>query len=131
MTGIVKAYASFGITLTNERWSWSGRTPDKNLVVLTIWRDEIDYKQKPPTFSNVGHPKLQLWKDRNGNKERIELLKWTRDHLDGTFGVVIANAKDVNADPREATEAYSTKLKMRLGELNETTGEFTAIVISS
>lgn len=131
MSGIVKAYAHFGITLTNERWSWSGRKSDGSLVVLTIWKDELDYSVKPTTVSYFGHPKLSRWKDRNGNRERIENLKWAKEHCDGEFGVVVATAKDVEADPRISTEAYPTKLKMKLVELNENTGEFSALLLGS
>lgn len=64
-----------------------------------------------------------------GNRERIENLKWARDHCDGLFAVVLLSAVDVNAEPREVAEAYPTKLTMRLIELNAKTGEFSAEVV--
>jgi hypothetical protein len=129
MSGKVKAFAHFGVTLTNERWSWSGRAPDGK-VVLTIWKDEMNYKTKPPSCSCFGHPSLSEWMDRPGNTERIKDLKWARDHCGGEFSVVITTAKDPTARVREIDEAYPTKMIMRLTGLNEQTGEFSAEVVA-
>jgi hypothetical protein len=111
MVGQVAAFAHFGITLKNDRWSWSGRSPDGK-VVLTIWRDEIDNKSKPPRCNFFGHPRLSQWRNRPGNHERIENLKWAREHCDGLFGLVLVSAVDLNAEPRKVAEAYPTKLTM-------------------
>lgn len=65
--------------------------------------------------------------DRPGNGERLENLKWARDHCDGLFRVVITVAKDEKAHPREIAECYPRDLLMRLVDLDEATGEFRAI----
>jgi hypothetical protein len=129
MPGQVAAYSHFGITLKNDRWSWSGRTPDGSRVILTLWKDEIDYSSKPPMCNYFGHPKLSQWLNRAGNHERIENLKWARDHCGGLFGIVIATAVDVSAEPRKIADAYPTTLRMRLVEFNEETGEFSAELV--
>jgi len=131
MPGQVAAYAHFGITLKNERWSWSGRTPDGSKVVLSIWRDEIDYKSRPPKCDYFGHSRLSIWIDKPGNRERIDNLIWARDHCGGLFGVVIASAVNPNAEPRKIAEAYSTNLTMRLLDLDERTAEFIAEMVEN
>ena len=125
MAGTVKAYKHFGITLKNERWSWSGRAPDGR-VAVTIWKDLL--KGKPLKYNMFGDPKLSLWKGRPGNLERIEHLKWAMHKRDGLFHVVMATAVDVSAEPRSAAEAYPTKLIMKLTALDEESGEFSAEV---
>jgi hypothetical protein len=60
--------------LKNDQWSWSGVSSDGKVVVLTIWKDEMNYKSKPPSYNLFGHPSLSDWQDRPGNRERIENL---------------------------------------------------------
>ena len=129
MPGQVAAYASFGATLTNERWSWSARSSDGQ-VVLTLWKDEFNYKTVPASYDVRGHPRLSEWTNRPGNRERIENLKWARDHTGGKFRVVIATAVDEGASPRKIANAFAQpKMVMRLVELNEATGEFLAELV--
>src|SRR6185295_15708127 len=103
MPGQVQAYAYFGATLKNERWSWSAIAPDGQ-VVLTLWKDEFNYKTRPWSYSVFGSPKLTKWKSRPGNRDRIEHLKYARDHSNGMFRVVIATAKRTTADVRQIAE---------------------------
>ena len=128
MSGKVKAYAHFGVTLKNEQWSWSGRAADGG-VVLSIWKDQINYKTKPPSYNLFGDVRLAEWIDKPGNHERIDHLKWVRDQRAGLFRVVIVTAVDTTVEPRKIDEAYPTKLTMRLIDLNESSGEFSAQVV--
>jgi hypothetical protein len=128
LPGQVAAYAKYGARLTNNRWSWSAIAPDGK-VVLTLWTDEFDYRASPPTYNIFGHRTLTAWKDRPGNRERIEHLRTVRDHRGGLFHVVIAKAKDAKAETREILEAYPRPdMVMRLTRLDEQTGEFEAVV---
>lgn len=128
MSGKVKAFAHFGVKLTNDVWSWSGQAPDGR-IVLTIWTDEMNYKTSPPSCSCFGHPQLSEWSVRPGNRERIEHLRYAREFRQGRFSVVMVKAKDTAASVRSIDEAYPTDLVMRLKDLNEETGEFSAEVI--
>jgi hypothetical protein len=58
----------------------------------------------------------------------MENLAWARDHCSGRFRVIIAKAKDVNADPRSIAECFPSKMVMRLLELDADTGAFLAEV---
>jgi hypothetical protein len=131
MAGLAESFQAYGAKLKNPRWSWSARTPD-NKVVMTFWKDRLNYSTKPVSYSNFGSPTLLRRRDQPGNRERIENLKWAHDHCDGLMYVVIVVAIDVNAEPREIAESFpQTRLLMKLTELNEETGEFRAINVGT
>ena len=123
--GLADCFESYGVKPRNPRWSWSARSSDGSLVVLTLWLDE---------FSDAGRVYVASkeergdgWLKRPGNKERLENLRWARDHCDGRFSVVITKAKDTLASPRAIAECYpQPRLRMRIVELNDETGEFRA-----
>jgi hypothetical protein len=92
-----EAFRRAGAPLRNPRWSWSARSADGKTVVMTLWKDLIDYRSRPIAYSNMGLENLAAWMNRPGNRERLENLKWARDYCDGLFRVVIITAKDVNA----------------------------------
>lgn len=125
MSGQRAAYAKFGVTLRNYRWSWSGRN-SAGEVVLTLWKDHFDYTTSRARYSTYGDQRLSEWISRPGNAELIENLKYARDHCGGKFKVVVATAIDTSAEPREIDEAYPSKIVMQLVDLNENTGEFRA-----
>lgn len=128
MSGKVAAFAEYGVTLTNDRWSWSGLVPKE--VVITLWDDEIDYNSAPVKYSSFGNHQLNHWKLSLGNKERIKNLKIARDQLDGRFRVVLVYPKTTHGYPREVKNAVARKdMIMKLKELNEKTGEFSAELV--
>ncbi len=129
MTSKSKAFAFFKAKAKNAQWSWSAIS-DTGEVVITLWRDEINYKTKPVSCDFFGHPKLADWIDRLGNRERIENLKYARDHRGGLFRVVIMAAIDPAAEPRQIREAFpQPNMFWRLVALNEDTGEFRAEMV--
>ena len=125
----MEAFAFFGAKCANQRWSWSARSPDGKTVVLTLWQDRLD----PANGNLVYHEHVRAistgeWIKRPGNRERLENLKWAKEHCDGLFRVVIAVAEDVEASPRAIKECFPhEKLVMKILELDENTGEFHAI----
>jgi hypothetical protein len=124
-----EAFAAFGAKCRNARWSWSARSPDAGVVVLTFWKDFFNPKTKPATYDDTRWEELG---DPNapGNRERIENIKLAVERHGGVVSVVIAVAKDVEKAPREIEECYPQKnLKMRITEFNEKTGMFRAEVV--
>lgn len=122
-----EAFAEYGTVCGNTRWSWSGRSPDGQTVALTFWTDGFeDFKARPIVYDDTG------WNDtavasRLGNHERMENIRWTREHLGGVVRVVMARAKDVNAQPREIDECWpNPNLIMRIIDFDEDTGEWRA-----
>jgi hypothetical protein len=127
MSGKVAAFNRFGVTLHNDRWSWSGKAPDGNTIVLQLWKDRLNYKTKPISYSDFKDPLLPQWRDRPGNKERIDNLRWALSHCNGKFRVVIGVAKDTKAQPRETLEAFAQpNMLMKITDFDEETGEFSA-----
>jgi hypothetical protein len=97
---------------------------------MTFWADRLNYKTTPISYGEVDAVGLS-WVTSLGNKERFENLLWARDKLGGLMRVVIIRAADVNALQRKIREAYvNDQLVMRLVQLNESTGHFTAEAIS-
>jgi|GEM_PF-6057386 len=124
MSGKVKAYAHFDITLKNVRWSWAG-CADSGRVAVGIWEDEY-YNDQNPQYSCIGHPRLHLWRGRHGNRERIDILKKVWAKQDRSFHVVMMTAKDNSKEPRQTKKAEPMPFKMRLISLDQNTGEFSA-----
>jgi len=99
---------------------------------MTFWKDALNYSVSPISYSTFGSPRLRTWKDKPGNRERIENLKWARDQCNGLMKVVIIEAKDVNADTREIADCIvQQRMVMKLVELDEQTGEFRAVNVGS
>jgi hypothetical protein len=124
---LVDAYAYFGATPRNSRWSWSAVTPDNKTVVVTLWEDETAEDGSVDFF---GHPKVERWKNQLGNRERIANLQIARANCGGEFRVVRIKAKDKNAIPRAIADRYPDEnAVMRLTRLDPETGEFAAVRI--
>jgi hypothetical protein len=130
MSGKVAAFREYGVKLRNDRYSWSGRTEDGKTVVLQLWKDHFDYKNKPVSYSDFEDPRLSTWVDRRGNLDRIEDIRWAIDHCDGRFRVVIGVAKDIDVHTRETASAYARpNILMKVVRFNELTGELHAEMV--
>lgn len=125
--GLAEAFRHFDATATNPVWGWSARSADGKTVVVTLWRDWLDYGTKPIVFDTFNRPDLHLWTDSLGNRDRIANLIWARDHCERLFRVIITVAKDVTAYPRDIEDCYpKDDWIMQLTDLDENTGEFRA-----
>ena len=101
-------------------------------VVLLSWKEEFNFHDRPPTYSNYNDPDSMKWKDSLGNRERIEHLKIVRDKRGGIFRVVISSAVNYRDYPRKINEAYpKPNMAMRLVEFDEDTGQFKAELLES
>jgi hypothetical protein len=122
------AFGSFGAVPANDRWAWSARSPNGDVVVVTWWRDEIGRRPDGKlVYDCRNRPNLHLWQNRVGNRDRIRNLIHARDHCDGHFRIVWCKARDPREPTRVAVERYPDRtLWMKLIELNERTGEFLA-----
>lgn len=125
------AFGHFGITLTNTRWSWAGRSPDGARVALVLWQDGVKGRGGDFTYDDTEHPDAE-WRRRPGSGERTELLKHCRDYLGGQFSAVIAIAADTEADPRQIARCFPQKgVLWQLDSFDETTGAFSARVVAT
>lgn len=117
-------FAEFGAKATNPRWGRSARSRDGTVVVVTLWKDYVDYSAKPIVYDTFNRSERI---NRPGNRDRIDNLLWARDHCGSRFRVVIIEAEDDKANTRKIARRYPLKdWRMRLTKLNEETGEFRA-----
>jgi len=123
-TTLTAAFAHFGTYPLNPRWAWSAVSPDEKTVAVTIWEDEVGPDGAVNFFD---HPTLETWRYRPGNKDRIRNLKVARDKCGGLFHVVMVKAADPKAEPRQIANRYPADFMMRLVDLDEETGEFSAV----
>ena len=124
---LAEAFEHFGATGKNQRWSWSARSADGKTIVITLWKDRLDYSGKPIVYDTFKRANLHVWIDRPGNRERIENLIWARDRCNGLFRVVITVAEDPNAEPRKIQDCYpKDDWLMQITALDEKTGQFRA-----
>ena len=125
-----ECFAHFGAKGANPRWSWSARSEDGTVVVITLWKDRLSFDGGAIVYDDMGID-TGAWVDRPGNRERIENLKWARDNCDGYFRAVVTVAEDISAQPRRIADCYpQPRWNMRLVDLNESTGEFRAVHVS-
>jgi len=117
-------FEHFGAICKNPRWSWSARSLDGRTVVMTMWEDEIRWDGPKATYQSRARARTRK---RAGETERLENLKWARDHCDGLVRVVRMTAQDENANPRSIATCYpDNDLVMRVVALDETDGTFRA-----
>ncbi|KRF21000.1 hypothetical protein ASG90_00865 [Nocardioides sp. Soil797] len=127
ITTLAEAFEFFGTFPDNPRWSWSAVSPDSKTVAVTVWENEVGVDGAVDFF---GHAGLADWVSKPGNRERIRNLKVARDHCGGLFHVIWVTARDLNERPWTIAGRYpEERFMMKLIDLNETTGEFSAALI--
>ena len=126
---LAEAYWTYGC-VKRRLASWSARSKDGKTVAISMWIDGINNKATPITYGSIGEEDISIWEWRQGNKDRIEDLKWAREHCLGRLRVIITIPKDFDAKTREVEDCIvRPDLIMHLDELNEETGEFRATLI--
>lgn len=127
VTTLADAFAFFGTCPGNPRWSWSGVSPDSTAVAVTIWENEVGPDGSVDYF---GHEGLATWSAKPGNRERIRNLTIARDNCGGLFHVIWVTARDFNETPWSiAGRCPEENFMMKLVDLDESTGEFSAVLV--
>ena len=126
MVGKVEAYAALGAALKNERWAWSGHSDDETTVVVTLWADKLRDVPGGVRYDLFDAPDRDTWRTKRGNRERIRDLVLARDRCDGLFRAVIGRANEAGDAMLEGSVYDASDIVMRLIDLDETTGEFSA-----
>jgi hypothetical protein len=120
-----ECFEHFGASCKNPQWSWSAKSADGRVVVMCMWQDEIKREGDRMVYQSLTPRRGE--ENRPGAKERLENLKWAREHCDGLARVVVMRANDTKADPRSIAECFPhDKLVMRITHIDEATGEFRA-----
>ena len=124
---LADAFAFFGTVPDNPRWSWSALSPDSQRVAITVWENEVGADGFLDFF---GHPGLADWMTKPGNRERIRNLKTARDQCGGLFHVIWVTARDLSESPWTIAGRYPEEhFVMKLVDLDEKTGEFSAVLV--
>jgi hypothetical protein len=119
---LAAAFGYFGAVPKNPRWSWSGKSPDGKVVVLTMWDDQIGDDRGLKTYQSGPRKRRHP-----GGTERLENLIWAQDRCEGLFRVVRLRAKDASAKHRSIAECFpDDALIMHIEHLDGKTGEFLA-----
>jgi hypothetical protein len=118
-------FQSFGTEPKNVQWSWSARSPDGKTVVVTLWQDLFVRKDGHLTYSRPETDRKDLGA-RPGFGELMENLVWAREKCNGRLHVIIAIARDRNADPRSIAECFPSPMVMKLTHLDVGTGAYVA-----
>lgn len=125
-----QGFACFGAIQKNERWSWSAITPKKDKVIITIWDHVLmgPNENYYDTRELIDIPPTE-WQNHLGNNERIELLRYAQERLDGILYVLLCKAKDENQHPLEIREVYPWKAnnkynRVKLKFLDQTVGHY-------
>ena len=109
-----------------DKFAWSAQSRDREITVLTLWRDQIEDDGTTVKVDYFGHSELPVWIGARGNRTRLRHLEdvWAGDR---EFRVVMIEARDPKADPRVAKRRWpDEKLRMTLLALDPNTGEFRA-----
>ena len=124
-----EAFDHFGVSLENVQWSWSGISLDEQTVALVLWQDAVKGRHGELTYNDDQELDAE-WRQRIGNKRRIEHLRHAMTNLDGKFRAVIAKAEDVTADPRKIAKCFPQEGAFwSLDYLDDESGAFRAHIV--
>lgn len=102
---------------------------DAETVAVVLWQDGVKGRDGALVYLDDQDPEAE-WRQRIGNKRRIQHLKHAREALNGKFRAIVAKAVDVNADPRKIEKCFPQEgVVWKLDSLDEETGAFTAHVL--
>ena len=91
-----QAFDMFGLKQTNHVWSWSAISKDGKTVATTVWADQVGRTNDPSlfvdTFDLPYNQRNELWRDANGNRERIEHLAHAMRELGGLVRVLLVHS---------------------------------------
>jgi hypothetical protein len=123
------AFGHFGVTLENVQWSWSGISDDAQTVAVVLWQDGVKGRDGGLVYLDDEDPAAE-WRQRIGNKRRVQHLRHALEALDGKFRAIVAKAVDVHADPRKIEKCFPQEdVFWRVDSLDDITGAFTAHVL--
>ncbi len=119
------AFAHFGTKPRNVQWSWSARNEESKTVVVTFWQDQLVRREGKLIYERPGHDPRHPDR-RPGFRELMDNMAWARDHCGGLLRIIVAIARDRNAEPRSIQECFPSKMSMRLTHLDTESGAFRA-----
>lgn len=124
-----EAFAHFGVSLENVRWSWSGVSDDERTVALVLWQDGVKGRNGELRYHDDEDLGAE-WRQRIGAVRRAEHLRHATGRLNGRFRAVIARAVDPSADPRQIQKCFPQEgVEWQVESFDEETGAFRAFAV--
>ena len=120
-------FEMLGCPLRDVRGDWSGLSPDGNRVAVTVWEDEIEREAELWTFGKIPCAKLGVWKDRRGNKRRIQHFEHALARTNGLMEIVLVTARNQTDEPRKVIRAVHMAdryAELKSEDFDRTTGKF-------
>lgn len=106
-----EAFRYLGVTPKNVQWSWSGRSPNGKIVVVTLWDHELG--MLGGRYSCEG--KIDM--SKLGGRELYENLQWALEHCNGRVYVIRAFAQDPKADRIRIKDCEPASFTMKVAYL--------------
>lgn len=118
-----ECFAVHGVVPKNNRWSWSGRSPDGSRVAVVLWQDKFADGGK--AYRSEAHSSDEKWFGSNGHNELIENLQHAKEMLSGVVYFIVARAKDPLAEPRSIDECFTrANMQMEIVHFDPVSGAF-------
>jgi hypothetical protein len=113
-----EAFGYFGTRPNNVYWSWSARSADGTVVVVTLWDHELVMIHDRYSFEG----RLDI--SKLGARELARNLQWAIDHCNGRVHVIRAFAKDPNAARLKIRDCLPASFTMKVAHLDLKSGKY-------
>jgi hypothetical protein len=117
------AFLTYGITLSNQNFSISGKSVEKNIVAVSLWLHELHGSEGEHFYDRSS---WSGW-DRKAKKAFFSDLSWARDHTEGVVHVVISVRDDeaLAGGVVQTSDCYArSDLLMKIVCMNPDIGSF-------
>jgi hypothetical protein len=113
-----EAFLYFGVTPRNTYWSWSGRSPDGETVVVTLWDHDLGMVQGRYSYED------RIDVSKLGGRFLREDLEWALDRCNGRVHVIRAFANDPRAEKIKIEDCEPASFTMKVARLDLESGEY-------
>lgn len=113
-----EAFRYFGVTPRNIRYSWSGPSPDGQMVAVTVYDHEFRMMRGRYSFEG----KVDM--TRQGGRDLADDLQWALDHCGGRVHIIRAFARDPKADKPNISYCLPAAFTMKIAHFDRATGDY-------
>jgi hypothetical protein len=119
-------FEHFGAVRSRRHFRGSAISNDGKTVVVAMWEDELDHRDRQVTYQSRFGPALK-GRSRKVSTQWITHLRWAIAHCNGRVRVVVLTAEDTHANPRVIRTCQPDDgLIMQITHFDSKTGFFQA-----